>query len=996
MGRQLDVEVQNQRSLQALVRAVTLSQGEFSLILVRCNYAQLRDRILTRLQNCCPISIDILTLPESAKTLLTTLQTELGIRDGGLGIRDQVPQALFLFGMESLHDLDQVLIATNLVREELRRQFPFPLVLWANDDGLHKLERLAPDLYSWAGGIIQFDMPIPELVQSLKRHSDRLFSSILDLGDEQAVANWAIVPQPNSLRQSELKFALADLQASEYAIDPELQASLDFLLGQDAHSHGELETARELYESSLQFWLDTAGSNHRGTTTQNSKLKTQDSEPSSPTPPSSSSPPFSPIPYLERAACVLFYLGLWWRSYAVLQRAAYDDAVYQAYDHFRRSLILFTEEGRQDLVARFIIAQAETLQKMKNWEPLEDLARQALVLHKLYKDPVRQARDHGFLAETALARSDWATAKTQVTMALRILDTLEADLHADGYPADPHLEHSLELAHRYHYAWYLFMLARAEKELGNLDAAIDYLETARDRAHPHSDPPLYIQILRQLRDDYFDRGDYQLAFRTKQTRRLIEHQYGYRAFVGALRLQPQHLQPGVLYPLPPQVDPQTLLAQEIAASGRQKDLDALLNRLALPKNKLIVLHGPSGVGKSSIVSGGLVPMLQEHLIGERTAIAVLLESYTDWQANLEKLLSQLPTGQVADPDASSDLLHRFRTLTDRNYLPILILDQFEEFFFVCDSVPSRRPLYQFLKNCLNLPFVKVILSLRDDYLHYLLEFQRLTNLDIIDNDILGKDIRYALNNFTTEEAKTVIQSLTEQAQFYLPKDLIDAVVQDLEGELSEVRPIELQVVGAQLQAEDIKTLAEYRRKGPKQPLVQRSLEDVVKDCGPENEELARLILFLLTNDKGTRPLKTRDDLEADLIDLGLIAQADNLDLVLEVLVGSGLLFLIPEYPADLYQLVHEYLVSFIREQYKTGLVAEWEREREHRPAFNKRREPGLQQDVAHEENVTAPFQGSGSWLAMAGWIFLGILLMLLLVYKSSNLRVSAVFSIFLY
>jgi hypothetical protein len=89
-------------------------------------------------------------------------------------------------------------------------------------------------------------------------------------------------------------------------------------------------------------------------------------------------------------------------------------------------------------------------------------------------------------------------------------------------------------------------------------------------------------------------------------------------------------------------------------------------------------------------------------------------------------------------------------------------------------------------------------------------------------------------------------------------------------------------------------------------------------------------------------------------------------------------------------------VSFIREQYKTGLVTEWEREREHRLAFNKRRGTELQQDVAHEENVTAPFQGLGSWLAMAGWIFLGILLMLLLVYKSSDLRVSAVFSIFLY
>jgi hypothetical protein len=194
-------------------------------------------------------------------------------------------------------------------------------------------------------------------------------------------------------------------------------------------------------------------------------------------------------------------------------------------------------------------------------------------------------------------------------------------------------------------------------------------------------------------------------------------------------------------------------------------------------------------------------------------------------------------------------------------------------------------------------------------------------------DILGKDIRYPLGDFSPADARTVITRLTERVNYYLDDDLLDALVEDLAGELGEIRPIELQVVGAQLQAEGIQTLTAYRKKGPKEKLVQRFLEDVVKDCGPENEDLARIILFLLTNEKGTRPLKTREDLETDLLDLKLTLDQPQLDLVLDVLVNSGLLFLIPESPADRYQIVHDYLVSFIREHYKTGLVAELEQER---------------------------------------------------------------------
>jgi hypothetical protein len=197
-------------------------------------------------------------------------------------------------------------------------------------------------------------------------------------------------------------------------------------------------------------------------------------------------------------------------------------------------------------------------------------------------------------------------------------------------------------------------------------------------------------------------------------------------------------------------------------------------------------------------------------------------------------------------------------------------------------------------------------------------------LDVINNNILDKNIRLCLGDFSPERAKSVIRELTDRSQFYMEPALIDELVRDLAGELGEIRPIELQVVGAQLQTENITTLERYHQLGsnPKEKLVQRSLEEVIRDCSLENERAARLVLYLLTNENGTRPLKTRAELEADLQVLGFETEVKQLDLVLEILVGSGLVFLVPDSPANRYQLVHDYLVAFIRQQQAPGLLAE--------------------------------------------------------------------------
>ncbi|MBC6477322.1 MAG: hypothetical protein GDA56_05540 [Hormoscilla sp. GM7CHS1pb] len=308
-------------------------------------------------------------------------------------------------------------------------------------------------------------------------------------------------------------------------------------------------------------------------------------------------------------------------------------------------------------------------------------------------------------------------------------------------------------------------------------------------------------------------------------------------------------------------------------------------------------------------------------MGDRVTLPVVLRVYRDWVRVLGKTtISALK--KITDfplPEklySTSAILELLRETEQRNLLTVLIFDQFEELFVVQQDPEARKYFAEFLQACLNITSLKVIISIREDYLHNLLELERQMYLEEINCNLLDKSNRYPLGNLSPQDAYEVIESLTKKANFELEASLIEELVEDLAGERGEVRPIELQVVGYQLQAENITTLSMYRRTGPKQRLVERFLEEVVKDCGIENQPLARRVLYLLTDENGNRPLKSRAELAADL------ANSEQLNLILDILVGSGLVYLIPELPAPIYQLVHDYLGEFIQQQEEVLLKKE--------------------------------------------------------------------------
>ena len=865
-----NISPENEDLLQELSMTLDLYEGEFKLLLVRCNYQDLRDRLITCLKEIHPQPIHEIRLPRSQKDLYNHIISQ---------VPSETPAALSIVGLDALDDLQAALLDLNINREMFRNHCPYPIVWWISDAVHKRIIRVAPDFESWTT-TLDFEIATDELLTSLHDGSEALFSHVLAPSEVPFFKKLGEIHRLGSIQCSEIEIALKDLGDRGLNIEPKLQANLNFIRGLDTlPPNNSPEKALQYLQASFNYWQE--------------------------------------IQDFERCGLLINQIGQ--VNYTIADAEKYRTPNWElARAGFQSAIEFFEKINRSDFVANIIIRLFVTAYRMSDWDAVESIVQKALPLHQEFHEPYHLSLDYRYLAEVALQKQEWETARNQGKMALSFLDQS---------PQDYQKWHNL----------YLFIIAQAEIKLENYQEGLKLLLEAKelgDTGHPQ----IYIKLLTELRSLYTKQKQYLEAYVTKQEQYAIEQQYGYRAFIGAGRLQGKKSVG----------KSQTDVATEIEASGRKLDLDELITRIAKPSYKLIVLYGKSGVGKSSLVNAGLIPQLEHTSFEGRDVCAIALRVYTNWEEELEKALKTLtpqpplPLGEGETDSLSIEkesenvvllpspsgrgaggegIISKLREKESQNKRLVLIFDQFEEFFFVYYNQPTeRRRFFEFIGKLLNdsqnLSSLKVVLSLREDYLHYLLECNQIESMRAIDQDILSKNVLYRVGNLKVEAAKSLIQTLTEKSRFYLEPELIGAIADDLKDELGEVRPIELQVVGAQLQQEGIKTLEQYRLLGvnPKAILVERYLNDVIVDCGEENNRLAKFLLFMLTDERGTRPLKTRVELEKDLHDLIAEMQGDTsaLDLVLEIFVRSGLVVLIPESPLDRYQLVHDYLAEFIR------------------------------------------------------------------------------------
>jgi WD40 repeat protein/tetratricopeptide (TPR) repeat protein len=873
----------NQNSLKTLNRIFSRFNNDFSLILAHCNYRIVREKVITQLQAEHPNLIKNIIVDAHETNLYNILVK-------AIEPEQNPPTALIISGLESNEQLEILIKIMNQMREEFRRRFHFPLVLWVTDSLLQSLIRLAPDFHSWSTAI-SWEISTEDLLQFIQQMTDQVSVKVLDSGAGIFLDNSYFNLELGSPLRLELETARQDLENRGELLDIELEAGLEFVLGRISdHSN---QVSLQHYQRSLQLWQQTNN--------------------------------------LIRHSQLLFYVGFWWHSYGILHRFQKESADHQAKTYYTQSIQGFKQADRWDLVAKFINALADILFGLKQWQELETVAKESIHYNRIYGYPFREARAYHFLAEVSLAQNSPSEARNLAEKAQNLLIKTCSNHQAQT----PEAQLILDWETSYHQGWYLLTLAQAHQQLNQSQEAINILEKAKVRAKPHYDPDLYIKILKLLQDLYFQKGEYLMAYEIKQKCREIEQQFRLIAFIGAGRLG--HIQ-SITNPSLPPINQPKIINPEISASGRLSVVNWLCERIRRTDCRLTVIYGQSGVGKSSILQAGFIPELQKTTIETRYFIPVLLQVYTNFSREFSRALAKgIREFKNIELDSSllnnqEIILEQIRTLVNQNFWVIIIFDQFEEFFFACKDNQQRQTCYKFIKDCLDIPYVKIVLSLREDYLHYLLECTRQGYLESIGNNILDRNILSYIGNFTRAEAKSVIQSLTERTQFVLEPALIEQLVEDLAEDFGEIRPIELQVVGSQLQAQNINTLEQYQKAGKKTKLVEDYLDEVIQDCGVSNKSLAELVLYLLTDENNTRPLKTRADLVRGIKEIANHFENinQNLDPVLKIFVLSGLVFLLPEIPAERYQLVHDYLVSLIRQNRSSVILEQLEIETQKR------------------------------------------------------------------
>jgi len=217
--------------------------------------------------------------------------------------------------------------------------------------------------------------------------------------------------------------------------------------------------------------------------------------------------------------------------------------------------------------------------------------------------------------------------------------------------------------------------------------------------------------------------------------------------------------------------------------GRDEEADTLQTQIM--GNKLTVLFGQSGVGKTSLINAGVIPRLEEE-----GYTSLYLRVLHEPAASIKQVALQLgqdatsPSSNLQSP--SSDLCSFLEKTLPSGSRLVIFLDQFEK-FFVRLGKATRVAFAEELAACLESDFdLRFVLSLQDDYLGRLHSLSARLPEDILLN-------RFCLENLNVEKARLAIIEPAQAFKLKYEDELLETLLGDLEQE-GNVEPPQLQMV----------------------------------------------------------------------------------------------------------------------------------------------------------------------------------------------------------
>lgn len=329
--------------------------------------------------------------------------------------------------------------------------------------------------------------------------------------------------------------------------------------------------------------------------------------------------------------------------------------------------------------------------------------------------------------------------------------------------------------------------------------------------------------------------------------------------------------------------------------GREKETNTLYEKIN--QAKVVLLYGLSGTGKTSLIQCGL-----ENKCNNDNLTFLYIRRGKNIIDSIRKVVEEKADSMI-HPKASP--YQAFETLYYDYLTPLLIVfDQFEELFISGDDDEKEKFIQAFYEILQSNIKVKFIISLREEYLAYLDDFEKeIPSLF---------DYRYRVERMRRNTLEDVIINITKKAGIELENEKIPGLIfENLPLKMGFIELPDLQVyldkltvVSKNLNSDSVFTEAVVREAEEQKDVLLAFLEDVLKEFKPD-KTFAESVLKQLITEEGTKK-------QLYISDFALTDGADKTKLnnVLEVFRTSKII----KFNDSVYELSHDSLAKKVAER----------------------------------------------------------------------------------
>lgn len=343
--------------------------------------------------------------------------------------------------------------------------------------------------------------------------------------------------------------------------------------------------------------------------------------------------------------------------------------------------------------------------------------------------------------------------------------------------------------------------------------------------------------------------------------------------------------------------------------GRQALIEEMVS--IIRENRLLYVVGPSGSGKSSLVFAGLVPKIKngalpgsenwrcfQRMVPGVNPLRSLALTIAAFEARDTEWVSKQVQELGSNPNHLRDLLSVVDVPT------VLVIDQFEELFTLCQDDNLRQVFVHNLINATREPAAPctLILTMRADFETQIVRFPELMSL--------AETGQVRVTPLTAADLHAAIQQPASRIGLKFEDGIVEELVRDILGEAAGLPLLQFALLSLwKTRDRNRITWTAFRKLGSARLALGRAADEFFSNLIVEDQWAAKGIFLRLVRPGELTHEFTSNRVNREALYSGGVAR-DRIDRVLEKLISAGLVKLTKcDVPLrDQVEVAHEALV----------------------------------------------------------------------------------------